>query len=267
MMPHRRHILLKTREEIEKLGRANHLNSRTIAEVGKHIRPGVSTAELDKVAYDFITAHGGYPSCLGFEGYPASICASVNEVVVHGIPHDDVILREGDVITIDLCTELEGFVGDSAFTFAVGEIDPKVADLLTTTKEALELGIREVEVGKHIGDIGAVVQKHCEAKYFGVVREFVGHGIGRSMHEDPNVPNYGHRGTGPAIEEGLCICIEPMITLGSKNIVISDDGWTVRTKDRKPAAHYEHCVAVVDGRAKLLSSFDYIYDAIGRDTF
>ena len=266
-MIRRNHIILKTREEIDKLYLANQLNSRTLAEVAKYSRPGVSTADLDKVAHDFIISHGGYPACLGYEGFPGSICASVNEIVVHGIPSPDVILKEGDIITVDLCTELGGFIGDSAFTFPVGEIDPKVADLLNTTKEALYLGIDQVEVGKHIGDIGEAVQKHCEAKFYGVVREFVGHGIGRGMHEDPNVPNYGHCGTGPMIEEGLCICIEPMITLGSKNVFISNDGWTVRTKDRKPAAHFEHCMAVVDGRAKLMSTFDYIYEVIGRETF
>lgn len=260
-------IILKTKEEIALLYNANQLVGRTLAEVAKVIKPGVTTKELDKVAYDFITSQGAKPAFLGYSGFPGSLCTSVNEYIVHGIPSEHTVLKEGDIISVDCGTILEGFVGDSAFTFPVGEIAPEIAALLNTTKESLYQGIEAVQVGRRVGDIGHAVQTYCEKRGYGVVREFTGHGIGRAMHESPNVPNYGRKGTGPVIEEGLCICIEPMINMGSKNVVMYDDGWTVRTKDRKPSAHYEHCIAVVDGVAKLMSSFDYVYEVLGRDSF
>ncbi len=260
-------IYLKTSEEIEKLYAANQLVARTLAEVGKHIAPGVSTLYLDKIAHDFIMDHGAYPAFLGYEGFPGSICASVNEHVVHGIPSANCVLKEGDIISVDCGTKLDGFTGDSAFTFPVGEVDAKVRDLLNTTQEALEKGVEAVQAGRRIGDIGHAVQSYCEARGYGVVRELVGHGIGKDMHEAPEVPNYGRKGIGPMIQEGLCICIEPMINMGSKNVVFESDGWTVRTKDRKPSAHYEHCIAVVNGRAKKLSSFEFIYEVIGKRKF
>lgn len=259
----RREIYLKSTEEIEKLERANRLVGMTHGEVAKHIKPGVSTKDLDAIAHEFILDHGAKPAFLGYNGFPGSLCTSVNEYVVHGIPSDRAILKEGDIISIDCGTILDGYVGDSAFTFPVGEVSDEVKGLLRTTYESLYEGIEAVQVGRRIGDIGHAVQVYCEKRGYTVVREFTGHGIGKSMHEAPNVPNYGRRGTGAKIEEGLCICIEPMINLGSKNIVMYDDGWTVRTKDRKPSAHFEHCIAVVDGKAKLMSTFEYIEKALG----
>ena len=267
MLQKRPHIKLKTREEIELLYRANQLVGRTLAEVGKAIRPGVTTKELDTIAHDFILDNGATPAFLGYEGFPASLCTSVNDMIIHGIPSDKEVLRDGDIISVDCGTFLEGFTGDSAFTFPVGEVSDEVRKLLNTTKESLMLGIEIVRVGRHIGDIGYAVQNYCEHRGCSVVREFVGHGIGRVMHEDPMVPNYGRKGTGPLIEEGLCICIEPMINLGSKNIKMLSDGWGVKTKDGKPSAHYEHCIAVVDGKARIMSSFDFVYEVLGKETF
>lgn len=259
----RREIYLKSADEIEKLYRANQLVGMTHGELAKHIKPGVSTKELDAIAYEFICDHGAKPAFLGYSGFPGSLCTSINEYVVHGIPSETVVLKEGDIISVDCGTILDGFVGDSAFTFPVGMVSDEVRSLLRTTYESLYVGIETVQVGKRIGDVANAIQQYCESRGYSVVREFTGHGIGRSMHESPNVPNYGRRGTGAKIEEGLCICIEPMINLGSKNVVIYDDGWTTRTKDRRPSAHFEHCVAVVDGRARILSSFDYIIDSLG----
>lgn len=260
-------ITLKTAEEINKLYAANQLVSHTLAEVAKRIQPGVSTKQLDKVAYDYILDCGAVPAFLGYEGFPGSLCTSVNEQVVHGIPSDRVILDEGDIVSIDCGVKLDGFVGDSAFTFPVGYVAPKVVDLLNTTQESLFKGIEAIQSGRRIGDISSTIQSYCESRGFTVVREFVGHGIGREMHESPEVPNYGRRGTGEIIQDGLCICIEPMINLGSKNITMESDGWTVRTRDRKPSAHFELCIAVVEGRAKLMSTFDFVYDVLGKSKF
>lgn len=262
-----RKIILKSAEEIQKLYNANQLVGRTHGELSKHIKPGVTTKELDRIAHDFICDHGAKPAFLGYSGFPASICTSVNEYIVHGIPSERVVLREGDVISIDIGTLLDGFVGDSAFTFPVGEVSPEVTNLLQTTLDSLYVGIEAVTVGRRLGDVSNAIQTYCEKRGLSIVREFTGHGIGREMHEAPNVPNYGRRGTGTMIEEGLCICIEPMVNMGSKNIVMYDDGWTVRTKDRKPSAHFEHCIAVVDGRAKVLSTFDFIEEALGKKPF
>lgn len=267
MLGRRSNIKLKTREEIDLLYRANQLVGRTLAEVAKAIKPGVSTKVLDKIAHDFIMDHGAYPAFLGYDGFPGSICASVNDMIVHGIPSEKEILKEGDIISVDCGTHLDGFTGDSAFTFPVGDVSDEVKLLLNTTKESLMLGIETVRVGRRIGDIGHAVQRYCESKRLSVVREFVGHGIGREMHEEPNVPNYGRQGTGPMIEEGLCICIEPMINLGSKNIRMMDDGWGVKTRDGKPSAHFEHCIAVVDGKAELMSTFDFVFEVLGTETF
>lgn len=266
-MLRRNQIKLKTTEEIQKLFEANQLVGKTLGEVAKHIKPGVTTKYLDGIAYEFIMDHGAQPAFLGYNGFPGSICTSINEYIVHGIPSESACLKEGDIISVDCGTILDGFVGDSAFTFPVGEISTEVAGLLNTTKESLYVGIEAVKVGRRIGDIGHAVQSYCESRGYTVVREFTGHGIGMRMHESPEVPNYGKPGTGPLIEEGLCICIEPMINLGSKNVVMYDDGWTVRTKDRKPSAHFEHCIAVVDGVAKIMSSYEFIYDTLGFKTF
>ena len=215
-------IYLKTDEEIELMREANQLVGKTLAEVGKHVAPGVSTLQLDKIAEEFIRDHGAVPAFLGYGGFPNSICASVNEQVVHGIPSSSKILNEGDIISVDCGTILNGYVGDSAYTFCVGEVDPKVKNLLKTTKEALYLGIQAAVEGKRIGDISNAVQTYCESHNYSVVRELVGHGIGKRMHEEPEVPNYGRRGCGPLLKSGMCICIEPMINMGSKNLSMTD---------------------------------------------
>ena len=256
-------IYLKTDEEIELMREANQLVGKTLAEVGKHVAPGVSTLQLDKIAEEFIRDHGAVPAFLGYGGFPNSICASVNEQVVHGIPSSSKILSEGDIISVDWGTILNGYVGDSAYTFCVGEVDPKVKDLLKTTKESLYLGIQAAVEGKRIGDISNAVQTYCESHNYSVVRELVGHGIGKRMHEEPEVPNYGRRGCGPLLKSGMCICIEPMINMGSKNVVFERDGWTVRTKDRKCSAHFEHCIAIRPDGPQILSSFDFIEEVLG----
>lgn len=256
-------IYLKTDEEIELMREANQLVGKTLAEVGKHVAPGVSTLQLDKIAEEFIRDHGAVPAFLGYGGFPNSICASVNEQIVHGIPSSSKILNEGDIISVDCGTILNGYVGDSAYTFCVGEVDPKVKDLLKTTKESLYLGIQAAVEGKRIGDISNVVQTYCESHNYSVVRELVGHGIGKRMHEEPEVPNYGRRGCGPLLKSGMCICIEPMINMGSKNVVFERDGWTVRTKDRKCSAHFEHCIAIRPDGPQILSSFDFIEEVLG----
>lgn len=256
-------IYLKTDEEIELMREANQLVGKTLAEVGKHVAPGISTLQLDKIAEEVIRDHGAVPAFLGYGGFPNSICASVNEQVVHGIPSSIKILQEGDIISVDCGTILNGYVGDSAYTFCVGEVDPKVKDLLKTTKESLYLGIQAAVEGKRIGDISNAVQTYCESHNYSVVRELVGHGIGKRMHEEPEVPNYGRRGCGPLLKSGMCICIEPMINLGSKNVVFERDGWTVRTKDRKCSAHFEHCIAIRPEGPQILSSFDFIDEVLG----
>ena len=256
-------IYLKTDEEIELMREANQLVGKTLAEVGRHVEPGGSTLQLDKIAEEFIRDHGAVPAFLGYGGFPNSICASVNEQVVHGIPSSSKILNEGDIISVDCGTILNGYVGDSAYTFCVGEIDPKVKDLLKTTKESLYLGIQAAVEGKRIGDISNAVQTYCESHNYSVVRELVGHGIGKRMHEEPEVPNYGRRGCGPLLKSGMCICIEPMINMGSKNVVFERDGWTVRTKDRKCSAHFEHCIAIRPDGPQILSSFDFIEEVLG----
>lgn len=260
-------IFLKTEDEIELLRQSNLLVGRTLAEVAKLIKPGVTTGELDKVADEFIRDNGAVPAFKGFPNpygspFPASICTSVNEQVVHGIP-GDVVLKEGDIVSVDCGTCLNGFYGDSAYTFCVGEVDEEVLQLLKTTKEALYLGIQNAVQGKRLGDIGYAVQQHCESRSYGVVREFVGHGVGKKLHEDPQVPNYGKRGYGTMLKKGLCIAIEPMITLGNRQVVMESDKWSVRTRDRKCAAHFEHTVAVTTGDADILSSFEFIEEVLG----
>ncbi len=255
-------IYLKTSEDIERMREANTLVSRTLGEIAKWVAPGVTTLKLDTIAREFICDNGGRPACLGYGGFPGTICCEVNEVVVHGFP-SNYTLREGDVIGTDCVVEKDGFMGDSCYTFAVGEIAPEVMKLCVTTKESLYKGIEACQEGKRIGDIANAVQTYCEARGYSVVREMCGHGIGKSMHEDPEVPNYGRRGTGPLIKNGMCLCIEPMINLGSRNVVIEADGWTCRTRDRKPSAHYEHTMAILNGKTEVLTTFDYIKEALG----
>ena len=261
-------IFLKTEDEIELLRASNILVGKTLAELAKVIQPGISTGQLDRLAEEFIRDHGAIPTFKGFPNpygspYPASICTSVNEVVVHGIPHDDVVLKDGDIISIDCGTFMNGFCGDSAYTFCVGDVAPEVRQLLKATKEALYLGIEHAVQGQRLGDIGFAIQQHCENQGYGVVREFVGHGIGKDMHEEPQVPNYGKRGTGIKLKTGMCLAIEPMITLGSRQLVMERDGWTVRTKDRKAAAHFEHTIAVGSCKAEILSTFSFIEEVLG----
>lgn len=258
-------IYLKTPEEIELMREANTLVSRTLGEVAKWIAPGVTTHKLDTIAREFILDNGGRPACLGYGGFPGTLCIEVNETVVHGFP-SNYTLRDGDIIGIDTVVERNGYNGDSCYTFPVGEVAPEVMALCRTTKESLYVGIEACKAGSRIGDIANAVQTYCEKRGYTVVREMCGHGIGRKMHEDPEVPNYGRRGVGPLIKDGLCIAIEPMINLGSRNIVIERDGWTCRTKDRKPSAHYEHTVAVIGGRADILTTFDYIEEVL-KDRF
>lgn len=256
-------IFLKTEDEIELMRKANQLVGSTLAELGKHIRPGVTTLQLDKIAEEFILDHGAIPTFKNFpnpygEPFPASICTSVNDVVVHGVPSDEVVLKDGDIISIDCGTLLDGFNGDSAYTFCVGEVSPEVKQLLKTTKESLYIGIEQAVAGKHIGDIGAAVQQHCEAQGYGIVRELTGHGIGREMHEPPQIPNYGCRGNGVMLKAGMCIAIEPMVTLGDRQIWMLPDKWSIVTRDRKPAAHFEHTIAIRRGKAEILSTFEEI---------
>lgn len=260
-------IFLKTNDEIELLRASNLLVGKTLAEIAKVIKPGVTTKELDRIAEEFIRDNGAVPTFKGFPNpyggpFPASICTSVNEQVVHGIP-GAVVLKDGDIVSVDCGTYMNGFCGDSAYTFCVGEVSDEVRNLLKVTKEALYIGIENAVPGKRLGDIGYAIQQHCESHSYGVVREFVGHGIGKEMHEDPQVPNYGRRGTGTMIKRGLCIAIEPMITLGDRHVVMEQDGWSVRTKDRSCAAHFEHTVAVCEGKADILSSFEFIEEVLG----
>lgn len=254
-------IYLKTPEDMEKMRKACALVSLTLGEMAKWVAPGVTTNRIESIAREFIHDNGGKPACLGYGGFPAAVCYEVNEVVVHGFP-SNYTLRDGDIIGLDTVVELDGFNGDMCYTFPVGEISQELLDLCRTTKESLYKGIEQCREGKRIGDIANAVQTYCERRGYSVVREMCGHGIGRKMHESPEVPNYGRRGTGPVIKNGMCICIEPMINLGSRNVVIERDGWTCRTKDRKPSAHYEHTIAVLDGEPHILTTFDYVEQAL-----
>ncbi len=256
-------IFLKTDEEIELLRISNQIVAKTLAEVAKLIAPGVSTEQLDKVAEEFIRDNGAVPGFLGYGGFPKSICTSVNDQVVHGIPSEKVILKEGDIISVDCGAYINGFHGDSAYTFPVGEVKSEIMDLLRTTKESLFLGIEQAVEGKRMGDVGFAIQSHCEAKGYSVVREMIGHGVGRNLHESPEVPNYGRKGNGTMLKTGMTIAIEPMINMGKRQLVFENDGWTTRTIDRMPSAHFEHSVAVRKGKADILSTFEYIEQVLG----
>lgn len=256
-------IFLKTEDEIDLMRKANRLVGKTLGEIAKHIKPGVTTLQLDKIAEEYIKDNGAVPAFKGCPNpfgnpFPASICTSVNDVVVHGVPDEETILRDGDIISVDCGVLLDGFNGDSCYTFCVGEVKPEVKTLLAVTKRALFLGIENAVAGKHVGDIGNDVQEYCESSGYGVVRELTGHGIGRSMHEEPAVPNYGARGSGVLLKAGMCIAVEPMITMGGRFVYMMPDRWTIRTRDGKPAAHFEHTVAVRRGKAEILSSFEEI---------
>jgi len=254
-------IFLKTDEEIELLRESNMLVARTLAEVAKLIRPGVSTLELDKVAETFIRDHKAVPGFLGYHGFPNTLCTSVNEQVVHGIPNKKP-LKEGDIVSVDCGTLLNGYYGDSAYTFCVGEVKPEVKALLEATKESLYKGIENAVEGKRLGDVGFAIQDHVESRGYSVVREMVGHGVGKNLHEAPEVPNYGRRGNGVKLKSGMVIAIEPMINLGKRNILQEDDGWTIRTRDRSVSAHFEHTLAVRKGKADILSSFKFVEEVL-----
>ena len=256
-------IFLKTEDEIELMRQAHQLVGKTLGELAKHIKPGVTTLQLNQIADVFIRDHGAVPTFKGFPNpyggpFPASICTSVNDVVVHGVPNKETVLKEGDIISIDCGTLLNGFNGDSCYTFCVGEVSEEVKQLLKTTKESLYLGIEAAQAGRHLGDISSAVQDHCEAHGYGIVRELTGHGIGREMHEDPQVPNYGRRGNGVMLKASMCIAIEPMITMGKRDIWLDTDRWTIRTRDGMPAAHFEHTICIRKGQAEILSSFEEV---------
>ncbi|MGP1515772.1 MAG: type I methionyl aminopeptidase [Bacteroidales bacterium] len=257
-------IRIKTKEEIEQMRFAALLVGKTLAEVSTHIEPGVSTETLDSIAEDFIRSHGAIPTFKGYGGFPASLCISVNENVVHGIPGKRQI-KQGDVVSIDCGCTLNGWVGDSAYTFAVKGIKQEDAQLLKVTKESLYRGIEVCTIGHRLGDIGFAIQSYCESFGYGVVRELCGHGVGRVMHEEPSVLNYGRKGTGTKLREGMTIAIEPMITLGNKEIVFHSDGWTCTTVDNSNAAHFEHDVAITKNGPVILSSFEEIENAIKKN--
>lgn len=255
-------MILKNKEEIELMYHSAQLVSKTLGMLAKEIKPGINTLYLDKLAHDFIKDHGGEPAFLGYGGFPNSLCTSPNEQVVHGIPNKDP-LKDGDIISVDCGVILNGFVGDHAYTFEVGEVADDVKKLLKITKESLYKGIEQMKAGNRIGDIGYAIQTYCEKEGYGVVKELVGHGLGREMHEDPQVPNYGRRGTGKVLKEGLVLAIEPMINMGTDKVKFHNDGWTVTTRDNMPSAHFEHDVTIIDKKPVLLSTFKYVYEALG----
>lgn len=254
-------IYFKSSDQIEQIRESNLLVSKTLAEVARVIGPGVKTIELDKLAYTFIKDHGADPAFLNYNGFPYSLCISLNDQVVHGFPGNYEI-REGDIVSVDCGVVKNTFVGDSAYTFPIGEIDPETKRLLEVTKECLKLGVQKAVAGMRVGDIGFAVQTHAESNGFGVVKELVGHGVGIKLHEKPDVPNYGKRGAGTKLEEGMVIAIEPMINGGKPGVKFWEDGWTVSTVDKKPSAHYEHSVAIRKGQADQLSTFDYIEEVL-----
>jgi methionyl aminopeptidase len=256
-------LYLKTDEEIRLLKESNMLVSRTLAEIAALIRPGITTLSLDNFAETFIRDNGALPAFKGYGGFPGTLCTSVNDEIVHGFP-SKYILREGDIISVDCGVILNGWYGDSAYTFAVGEISGEVRRLLDYTKESLEDGVKEAVAGNRIGDISFAVQNKAESGGYSVVRELVGHGLGRKLHEPPEVPNYGKRGTGTKMEKGLVICIEPMINFGRKETKQMKDGWTVKTVDGKPSAHYEYAVAVDRERAEVLTTFKFIEEVLNK---
>jgi methionyl aminopeptidase len=250
-------IQYKTSEEVQLIKDSAEILGKAHGEVAKHVKEGVKTSFLDKIAEEYIRDHQGVPSFKGYNGFPASLCISVNEVVVHGFP-SDYTLKDGDIISVDCGVFHQGFHSDCAYTYPVGEVSPAVLSLLKATKESLYLGIEKAVFGNRIGDIGNAIQKFVESKGYTVVRELVGHGLGRSLHEAPEVPNYGKRGSGQKLMDGLVIAIEPMVNLGSRNVVQERDGWTIRTADRKPSAHYEHTIAVFEDRTEILTTHKHI---------
>ena len=254
-------IYYKTAEEIEQIRNSSLLVARTLAEVAKNINPGVTSLQLDKIAEEFIKDNGGIPAFKGYGGFPNSLCISPNEQVVHGIPNDQPYV-DGDIISVDCGVLMNGFYGDSAYTFSVGEIPNETMQLMKVTKESLYRGIGVALPGKRLQDISYEIQTYCEKNGYSVVRELVGHGIGKNLHEAPEVPNFGKRGSGIKLQVGLVIAIEPMINLGKRNIIHGKDGWTIKTADNKPSAHFEHTIAIKEGKADILSSFEYVEDVL-----
>jgi methionyl aminopeptidase len=250
-------IHYKTSEEVLKIKEGAQILGKAHGEVAKYIKEGVKTSFLDKIAEEYIRDNDGVPSFKGYNGFPSSLCISVNEVVVHGFP-SDYVLKDGDIISVDCGVFHQGFHSDSAYTYPVGEVSPQVLSLLKATKASLYLGIEHAVFGNRIGDIGNAIQKFVEAKGYTVVRELVGHGLGRNLHESPEVPNYGKKGSGPLLKDGMVLAIEPMVNLGTRNIVQERDGWTIRTADRKPSAHYEHTVAIFENKTEILTTHQYI---------
>jgi methionyl aminopeptidase len=250
-------IHYKSVEEIELIRESSLLVSKTLGEIAKVIRPGIKTIELNKLAETFIRDNGGIPAFLNYHGFPYSLCISMNDQVVHGFPGDRELI-DGDLVSVDCGVELNKYIGDSAYTFAIGEVSAEVKKLMRVTIECLDLGVQKAITGNRIGDIGYAVQEHAEKNGFGVVKELVGHGVGVHLHEKPEVPNYGKRGSGIKLEEGMVIAIEPMINAGKARVKFWDDGWTVSTVDSKPSAHYEHTVAIRKGKPDVLSTFEYV---------
>ena len=255
-------ITLKSREEIEIMRESALIVSKTLGMLAKEVKEGVTTLHLDKLAEEFIREQGAIPGFLGLYGCPSTLLCSVNDAVVHGLPTNKP-LQVGDVVSIDCGALKNEFYGDHAYTFEVGEIKPETKKLLDVTKESLYVGIREFKAGNRVGDVGFAIQNFTENHGYGVVRELVGHGLGRKMHEDPEMPNYGKRGRGKKFSEGLVVAIEPMINMGTHNVKHLSDGWTIVTQDGLPSAHFEHNVAIVDGKPELLSTFKYVYEALG----
>ncbi|MCM4164192.1 MULTISPECIES: type I methionyl aminopeptidase [unclassified Arenibacter] len=255
-------IKIKTLEEIELMRESALIVSKTLGMLAREVKPGATTLALDRLAETFIRDHGGVPGFLGLYDFPNSLCMSPNAQVVHGIPNNTPLV-EGDIISIDCGVLKNGFYGDHAYTFEVGEVDAETKKLLQVTKESLYAGIREFKVGNRVGDVGYAIQQYTESQGYGVVRELVGHGLGREMHEDPEMPNYGKRGRGKKFVEGMVVAIEPMINLGTRRIKQLKDGWTILTADNKPSAHFEHDVAIIGGKPEILSTFAYIYEALG----
>jgi len=250
-------IHYKTSEEVELIKKSADILGRAHGEVAKHVKEGVKTSLLDKIAEEFIRDNSAVPSFKGYNGFPASLCISVNEVVVHGFP-SQYELKDGDIISIDCGVFHQGFHSDSAYTYPIGEVPPSIIDLLKSTRDSLYLGIEQAVFGNRVGDIGFAIQKFVEAKGYTVVRELVGHGLGRNLHEAPEVPNYGKKGSGVPLKAGMVIAIEPMVNLGTRNIVQEKDGWTIRTADRKASAHYEHTIAIFEDRTEVLTTHKYI---------
>lgn len=255
-------IYLKTAEDIELMRISNRIVAMTLGEIAKAVKPGVTTLQLDALAEDFIRSQGAVPSFLGYAGYPNSICTSVNDQVVHAIP-SKYVLKEGDIVSVDCGAEINGFHGDSCYTFCVGEVSEKVKTLMRTTKEALMRGISMAKAGNRLGDVSHSIQEYCEGKGYSVVREMTGHGIGRMMHEEPLVQNYGRARRGLLLREGIVIAIEPIINMGKRGVYLEKDGWTVRTADGLPSAHFEHTVAIGTDSPDILSSFEYVEQILG----